>query len=177
MTNFTAKRGSYMTSYLYKTPGGFLGAITRPDESQIEDGTLSSNVAELPTAYGVPVKLNGSGAFAVIEPGDLASAIYGVLVRNAPAIAGTINSEGYNVATPNSESTQGILVRGYVNVKCTHGTPVRGEPVFVCNVSGLVGRTVGDFEATSDASNVQVEAKWAVDGVDENNVSELRWLY
>jgi hypothetical protein len=77
-----------MTSYLLKTPAGVVGAISRQDDTIVEDGFLSDVSGETPTAYGVPVKLNGSGKFAALKVGDTADQIYGVLVRNAPAISG-----------------------------------------------------------------------------------------
>ena len=70
-----------------------------------------------------------------------------VLARTAPSISGFSGNEDFGVATPNTKTPQAIVVMGFMNVKCTFGTPKRGEMVYICSTAGLVGRNVGDFEA------------------------------
>lgn len=160
-----------MTSFLYRAPAGVVGDVTRHTESTIEAGLL--NTAKVPTAFGVPVKLV-SGKFEPIEAADTAAKFAGVITRVAPAINGSLN-ETFNGSSPYAEQVQGILVSGYVNVKCAIGTPVRGGKVYM-RVVAASGKALGDFEATADgANNVDlVNVTWAVDGKDANGTSEIR---
>jgi hypothetical protein len=162
-----------MPAYLTSMPAGVAGDITKATETIVESGVFTSTTALIPTAFGVPVKLV-SGKFQTIAASDTASVFAGVLSRHVPSIAGD-TVETFEGGTPNPKSVQGIVVRGYVNVKCTVGTPVRGGTVFMrVTESGV--KKVGDFETAADSgacvalSNVT----WAVSGKDANNVTEIR---
>lgn len=135
-----------MTSYLYRAPAGIAGDISRPDDTIVESGLL--NAAEAPTAFGAPVKVV-SGKFEKIAASDTAAVFYGILSRIAPSIAGDL-TETFAGGTPNTDSVQGIVREGYVNVACTIGTPARGGVVYM-RVVADTGKAVGDLEATADA--------------------------
>lgn len=160
-----------MTSYLYRAPAGVAGDVTRPDNTVVEPGLLNPSAA--PTAFGAPVKLV-SGKFEKIASGDAASVFAGVLSRVAPSIAGDL-AQTFAGGTPNTASVQGIVVKGYMNVVCTQGTPVRGGAVYV-RVTAASGKLVGDFETAADsgACVAITGATWAVDGKDATNIAEIR---
>lgn len=160
-----------MTSILYRASSGVAGDVTRPDDTTVESGLL--NAAAAPAAFGAPVKVV-SGKFEKIADSDTAAVFYGILSRVAPSIAGDLN-QTFAGGTPNTDAVQGIVVKGYVNVVCTVGTPVRGGTVYM-RVAAGTGKNVGDLEATADgANNVALSGvTWAVDGKDSSNVTEIR---
>lgn len=159
-----------MTSFLYRAPSGVAGDVTRPDDTIVESGLL--NAAKAPTAFGAPVKIV-SGKFEAIEASDAATVFYGVLSRVAPSIAGD-TAQTFAGGTPNAESVQGIVRKGYVNVLCKQGTPARGGTVYM-RVVAAPGKAVGDLEATADGVNnvALTGVTWAVDGKDASNVTEI----
>lgn len=160
-----------MTSYLYRAPAGVAGDVTRPDEAIIESGLLDAEAA--PAAFGVPVKVV-NGKIAKIASGDTAAKFYGVLTRVVPAISGSL-AQGFDDGTPNPAAVQGVIVGGYVNVKCTVGTPARGGTVYM-RVTAATGKAIGDLEATADSTNnvALTGVIWSVDGKDADNVTEIR---
>lgn len=160
-----------MTAFLYRAPSGVAGDITRQQDTIVESGLL--NAAKAPTAFGAPVKIV-SGKFEKIEASDAATVFAGVLSRIAPSIAGD-TAQTFASGTPNVESVQGIVVKGYVNVVCAQGTPVRGAAVYV-RITADTGKAVGDFEIAADSGKCVAIAgvTWAVDGKDASNVAEIR---
>ena len=160
-----------MTAFLYRAPSGVAGDITRQQDTIVESGLL--NAAKAPTAFGAPLKLV-SGKFEKIESGDAATVFAGVLSRIAPSIAGD-TAQTFASDTPNVSSVQGVVVKGYVNVVCAVGTPVRGGAVYM-RVKAVTGKAVGDLEATADSTNnvVLTGVTWVVDGKDTSNVAEIR---
>jgi hypothetical protein len=160
-----------MTSFLYRAPSGVAGDVTRPDNTIVEPGLL--NAAQAPTAFGAPVKVV-NGKFEKIAASDTAAVFYGILSRIAPSIAGD-TAQTFADGTPNVESVQGIVRKGYVNVLCKQGTPARGGQVFM-RVVAATGKAVGDLEATADGANSVALSgvTWAVDGKDASNVTEIR---
>lgn len=138
-----------MASYLYRMPSGVVGSVTRPLETAVESVFLNS--AKPVLAFGAPVKLV-SGKAEPFEANDTASKFYGILSRVAPSISGS-TAQTFASQVPNTDSPQGIVTRGYVNVACTIGTPVRGGAVYVRSVADT-GKLVGDIEATADVTVV-----------------------
>ena len=160
-----------MTAFLYRAPSGVAGDITRQQDTIVESGLL--NAAKAPTAFGAPLKLV-SGKFEAIGSGDAATVFAGVLSRVAPSIAGD-TAQTFVSGTPNVQSVQGVVVKGYINVKCAVGTPVRGASVYM-RVTADTGKAVGDFETAADSGKCVAiaGATWAVDGKDASNVAEIR---
>lgn len=160
-----------MTSFLYRAPSGVPGDITRPDDTVVEPGLL--NADESPTEFGAPVKIV-SGKFEKIASADDETVFAGILSRVAPSIAGD-TAQSYASGTPNTNSVQGIVVSGYVNVLCPVGNPARGGIVYM-RVTADTGKLVGDLEATSDTtlSVALVGVTWASDGKDSGNIAEIR---
>lgn len=156
-----------MTAILYRAPAGVAGDITRPDDTIVESGLLSTENA--PAAFGVAVKVTSGGKFQAMAAGDTAADFYGILTRVAPSIAGDL-AQGFDDGTPNVAAPQGIAVKGYVCVKCAEGTPERGAKVFARAVGGVFS-----FCASSGSGQIEVpDAIWASGGKDENGLAEIR---
>lgn len=160
-----------MTAFLYRAPSGVAGDITRQLDTTVESGLL--NAAKAPTKFGAPVKIV-SGLFEKIEASDAATVFAGIISRSVPSIAGD-TAQSFGTGTPNTTSVQGIVVKGYVNVTCTQGTPVRGGQVFM-RITADTGKAVGDLETAADSGKcvALTGVTWAVDGKDAGNVAEIR---
>lgn len=164
-----------MTSYLYAAPSGVPGDISRVDESNVEPAML---ITPFPANYGVPMMYAVGGVNFSATP--TAAAFAGILARAVPGISQSSVNEAVSTFQPNQSEPQGLMVRGYIDVLCTVGTPVRGQPVYMRTVAAS-GKAVGDLEATSDpGNNVALSATpvgnvtWAVDGKDSFNNAEVR---
>jgi len=172
-----------MVSYLYQSPSGIPGDVTRVDESNIEPVML---VSPYPTNYGVAMKYAaGSGGAPVgVTPfasADLAAVFCGILTRQAPAISGSSSNENLYQDTPLTTQVQGLMVRGYCTVLVNDGTPARGAPVYIVSTPDGVDHPAGAFETTArGGGNVALSATivgnvtWAADGVDSNGFGEVR---
>ena len=160
-----------MTAILYRADAAFPGDVTRPGEAVIEPVFLDASAA--PEAFGVPVKIV-SGKAQKMAASATAAQFYGVLTRITPSESGTL-AQAFNEGIPNTAQAQGVLVKGYVAVKCAVGTPARGGAVYM-RVTAATGKNVGDFEATADGANSVAlpGVIWATDGVGNNNIAEIR---
>lgn len=138
-----------MASYKYRMPSGVVGSITRALDTTVESAFLNSVKPVL--SYGAPVKLV-SGKAEPLEAGDTAASFFGILARTAPSISGT-NTATFASQVPYVETAQGIATRGYVNVLCTVGTPVRGGKAYARVVTNGA-KLIGDIEATADVTVV-----------------------
>jgi tetrahydromethanopterin S-methyltransferase subunit H len=152
-------------------PSGVAGSITRALDTSVESVFLNSLKPVL--AFGAPVKLV-AGKAEPFEAGDTAVKFYGILSRVAPSVSGS-TAQLFTDGVPNVTSAQGVAVRGYINVACTIGTPVRGGIVYV-RIVAATGKAIGDLEATADGVNnvALTDAVWAVDGKDGANNTEIR---
>ena len=161
-------------AFLYGTPAGVAGSVSRPLDSEVESIELG---ATPPTQYGsVLIMESGStGKYVTVTGATVAADIKGFLVRSVPNISGGIDNT-FSSGTPNASYFQGRLTRGYVKVACTVGTPVKGGIVYV-RVVATTGKLVGDLEASSDTTNsvIVTGAEWAINGKDGNNVTEIRY--
>ncbi len=168
-----------MPAYLKYAPAGFPGDISRSDETNVENGTLVALSTVFAPRYGEAMRYVAGGLqqwTTGLTKADFAGA---GPVREIPGIAGSVASDA-DIDTggaPNPDQQAGMVVRGYMLVKCTAGTPARGGVVYVRIVSAT-DRPIGAFEAASDAGNSvaldAVQAEWASDGVDANGVAEIR---
>lgn len=166
-----------MVSYLKNAPAGIPGDITRPDNTVVEPGNIVANgSAAFPQGFGIPLKAKSDGAgfqsYDGLTP-ETAASFYGVLARSVPQESNSLN-ESFGNVVPNPDQVNDIVVRGYVNVLCTAGTPVRGGAVYIRIVSAT-GRPIGAFEANSDGGNsiLQPDICWASNGKDSSNNAEL----
>jgi hypothetical protein len=163
-----------MPSYLYSAPAGVPGAVTRAQETNIEPAMLVAASAVYAQAFGIPLKYTTGGVQQFNGGAETAADFAGILVREVPSIGGSA-TQGFNDAVPNPLQVQGMAVRGYINVICARGTPVRGSNVFVQTVANG-GIAVGAFCATDDGSNAieLTNATWASDGKDADSIAEIR---
>lgn len=164
-----------MSAYLYNAPSGIPGDITRVDESNVEPAKLVALSTVYAQRFGEAMRYV-SGGIQQFTTGLVATDFAGVLVREVPAISGS-TAQGLTDNVPDPNQAQGLLVRGYISVKCTAGTPTRGGAVYVRIVSAT-DRPIGAFEADSDSSNsvllTATQATWASDGKDADGNAELR---
>lgn len=160
-----------MTAILERAPAGFPGDVTRPGEAVVEPAML--HPTDTPTAFGVPVKVINNTA-AKIVAGDTAASFYGVLTRIAPSESGGL-AQAFGDGVPSTTHFQGIIVKGYVAVKCAQGNPSRGGAVYM-RVTAATGKNVGDFEAVADGANSVAlpGVIWATSYKDANNIAEIR---
>lgn len=159
-----------MTAYLYNAPAGVVGDVTRLQNSVIEPVLLG----EAFTAFGKPFKFDATTGKAMnIAASDTAAVFAGIITRVIPAISGDL-SQTLAGGVPSLTASQGALRRGFCNVLCTVGTPVKGGVVYLRVVAGS-GKLVGDLEATADSTNnvALPGVEWAVSGKDADNIAEL----
>jgi hypothetical protein len=167
-----------MPAYLFQSPTGVPGDITRTDETNVEPAMLVSASGVFPSAFGIPMKYVAGGIQQFNGGSDTAASFAGVLVRETPSIAGDIGSDSvFNPTTPLATQLQGLAVRGYVSVLCPTGTPARGGVVYVQVATGT--QAIGTFRADgTDSGNAvalsATQAEWASDGKDASNNAELR---
>lgn len=171
-----------MVSYLYQSPSGVPGDVTRVDDSNVEPVSL---VSPYPANFGLPMKYAaGAGGEATgVTPmiaADAASVFCGVLARAVPGISGSSTNESFDTFQPNPNELNGLCVRGYISVFVQSGTPVRGQLAYVVQTAST-GHLAGQFEAGSNGGdNVALtgtevgNVTWAADGVDSNGFGEIR---
>lgn len=129
-----------MTAYASRLPAGFAGELTRNEGAVAESVVLREAVK-----YGWPVKMTSSKA-ENIDASDTAANFYGVLQRAVPQI-----DSGNDTDTADVNYVQNVIRRGYCNVKCATGTPVKGGQVYMRVVTEN-SQLVGDFETAYDYS-------------------------
>lgn len=165
-----------MAYFLRRAPAGFPGAITRPDETVVESAMMNPDPDKVPRAFGDIVKMV-DGKLERLENGDTGAVVYGILALTTPSIAGDMG-QTFNDATPNAEQLQGVVVKGYVNVKCgAGGQPVRGTPVYFRTNSNAAGTEHPGFISAKKSSANFVEmpgAIFAADGKDGDLCAEIR---
>lgn len=161
-------------AYLYAAPNGVAGDVTRTDESNVEPAMLVAATGVFAQAFGIPMKYVAGGIQQFNGGAETPADFAGVLVREVPAISGSI-AQGFDDNIPFPDVPQGLIVRGYVSVKCVVGTPARGGAVFVQIVANG-GVAVGAFRTTDDGANAieLSNVTWATDGKDADNNAELR---
>jgi hypothetical protein len=164
-------------SYLYNSPAGFAGGVSRPDKSTIEPRMLVALTGVFAQTFGQAMRFVTGGIQqfqAALTKADFA----GVLVREVPGQSGSGSDTDLNSGgVPNPLIPQGLLVTGYAMVPCTAGTPTEGGTVYVRTVLAT-NRPIGAFEAVSDGGNSFAldasQAIWNVAGLDANNMAEIR---
>lgn len=137
-----------MVAYPYTMPTGIAGAITRPENSTIEQAIMDQTTP--PLAYGVGVK-KVSGK---LQPISTSSDVpIGILVRPFPSTSGSA-SEGLAVATPNKAFPGSYLKRGYISALLNNFAAVPSAQqgaVYIRTGNASTGKVVGNFEAAGEA--------------------------
>jgi|SRR5882757_1192797 len=165
-----------MTAYLYQSPSGVPGDVTRVDESSVEPAFL---ITPFPSNFGAAMKY-ATGGVTPFAAADAAAVFCGVLARAVPGISQSSANEVVNTFQPNQSEVNGLMTRGYINVFCNAGTPVRGALVYIVQTASA-GHPAGAFEADNvTGNNVQLTATvvgnvtWATDGLDSAGNAEIR---
>jgi hypothetical protein len=168
-----------MVSYLYNSPSGVPGDVTRVDDSTVEPVML---VTPFPDNYGTAMKYAAGTNVEGVTPmiaADAAAVFCGILVRAVPGISQSSDNEDFNTFKPKQNEPQGLLTRGYACVKVNSGTPVRGSIVGIVQTASS-GHPAGSFETGVTGNNVPLtgtlvgNVTWAADGVDANGFGEVR---
>lgn len=159
-------------AFLYGTPAGVVGSVSRPIESFVDTVKVDSSF----TNYGQFGAFDAtSGVFKAIASG--ATAVDGLLIRSVPQITGSLTS-AFNQVTPNSTYAQGRLTRGYAMVSVATGTPVKGQPVYV-RITASTGKAVGDIVTAAEtisgtASTLLIpNCEFASNGKDGSGIAEI----
>lgn len=135
-----------MVAYLKTMPTGIPGAVSRPDVAQIE-AQLYNSATPFAT-FGIPAKISG-GYVVPLVSGDIASVIYGWLVRPYPFQSQVAGNDPLGTTVPPTTGTADILRQGYMTVKNCAGSPAFGGQVYVRVSNAQVGRPIGCVEAAS----------------------------
>ena len=144
-----------MTAILYRAHAGVAGDVTRPDDTVVEPAFIADGQT---LQYGDPVKMeNGK----LVKATDT-SGFYGVLSRVVPSEAGDLG-QTFADGTPNPVQVQGVVVDGYVLVKCASGDPLRGKCPSI-NSTGFYGNSDDDL----------LNIRWASQGKSEEGLAEIR---
>lgn len=170
-------------AYLTQAPSGVAGDVTRVDESNVEPTLLKVQGSDYPKV-GMGVKLTSDGTGVQVPSGDAATTFVGVVTREVPGISNSSSDDAVMTpTTPLVTQVNGLMVRGYANVVCAAGTPVRGGVVY-WQVTDNGGVKAGSFRADgTDGGNAVAltltQASWASNGVgpDGNgntNIAEIR---
>lgn len=124
------------------------------------------NLDLMPTTFGAPVKLV-NGFVSAIEEDDTAADFFGLLAASDFQNSGNANFNGFGMPAPVGTQAASVMLKGYMIVTCTVGTPVKGGAVYM-RVVPDTGKAVGDLEATSDSTNSVLipSLAWDVNGKD-----------
>jgi hypothetical protein len=131
-------------------PAGIPGDLTRPAQATVSTELLDTTY--YPTKFGVPGAIDAtSHNFRAIKASDTAASVYGFYVRPFPT-AGN-GTDGLGTSTPPVSGIANVLKRGYINVVCNYGTPVKNGAVYVRTVANGANTIIGGVEAQSDSTN------------------------
>jgi hypothetical protein len=159
--------------FKFRMPVGIPGEITRSNSAIVEPDLM--NVAALPLAYGVPLKMVAGKVVPIVATDVIASVMYGWLVRPYPTQSSTAGN-GFGAGIPiDAGIIANVLKAGYLNVKLARGTAIRGAAVFVRKTAAS-GKLVGDIEDT--ASSAECEAVpncYFMGGADSSGITEIAY--
>jgi len=141
-----------MTSYLYRMPSGIPGMVSREENKTIE--TVPFDSAAPFSAFGLFGKIV-SGKLDPVGAGDVATSIYGLLVKPFPANS---SQEVLGVAVPPTSGPANVLRRGYATVQLNAGTAALSGAVYVRVANAAAGKPIGGIEAAADSTNTIVVA-------------------
>ncbi|MBY4674295.1 hypothetical protein K6W12_27095 [Burkholderia multivorans] len=132
---------------LYRMPSGIPGDVTRPSQSTIEPVPLDPTAPF--SAYGLFGKIV-NGKFVPIGAGDVATAVYGLLVRPYPTQS---SQDPLGTSTPPTKGIADVLRRGYETVKLNAGVAALDGQVYVRVAAAADGKPIGGIEAAEDGTN------------------------
>lgn len=141
-----------MTSFLYRMPSGIPGMVSREENKTIE--TVPFDSAAPFSAFGLFGKIV-AGKLDPVGAGDVATSIYGLLVKPFPANS---SQEGLGTAVPPTSGPANVLRRGYATVQLNAGTAALNGTVYVRVATPGSGKPIGGIEAAADSTNTIVVA-------------------
>jgi|GEM_PF-1521067 hypothetical protein len=139
-------------AFLYRMGAGYAGAISRIEALVAEPNQLDRTTP--PGVFGVPVKLV-AGKIQICKSSDVP---YGFLIRPYPTQANV--NEALNAGTPDPNQLCDVMRSGYMQVKCTAGTPAKNADVYFNSSTGLVQAESGTkidnckFMGTADSNGL-----------------------
>ncbi len=156
-------------------PTGFNGQVARTSYAVIESKFIKSSAPV--ASYGCACKLDGDMVAALAES-TTAEQVYGFIVRPQVTASAQYPNAGFDdFEAPDVGQPQGVLVRGYLNVKVNAGEAKAGGDVYVRVNGGAKTKPVGGVEAAADGSNtVKLAGAIFVGADDEYGVAEIRIL-
>lgn len=149
---FVGRRRTGDVAFTYRMGAGFSGDINRTHPFSVEPVLLDPNGTF--SFYGQAGTPGASNAIRAVAAGDSAlTTIYGVLARPFPVQqqSGGMSS-AFGAATPPTSGIADMLREGYVMVQM-HGTPAKGDPVFVWSDNAGGGDLPGQFTTTNTAGS------------------------
>lgn len=149
---YAGRRRTTDVAFAYRMGAGFSGDVNRTHPFSVEPCLIDA--ANPPTFYGQAVVIGANnGVRAVLDGDDALTAIYGVTVRPFPAqqSSGGMSSPFGSVAPPVSGVID-ILRLGYVMVQM-HGTPGKGDSLYVWADPAGGGEIPGQFTTTTTAGS------------------------
>lgn len=159
-------------AYVTRMPVGFPGMVNRVSEASLQQEILDAT--HPPLLYGTFVKMV-SGKIHIIESGDAATAVCGLIAKPYPVQETTAAGSALGAAAvPNKDLPADILKRGYMIVGFAGVTAAKGGQVNVCiNVAG--GGAIGDITETTDGNNVAVANCFFMGAADANGMVEISY--
>lgn len=154
-------------------PAGFNGQVARTSFAVIESKFIKSSAPV--ASYGCACRLDGD-TVAALTGSTTAAQVYGFVVcPQVTASAQYPNAGVDDFEAPDIGQPQGILIKGYLNVKVNAGAAAAGGDVYVRVAAGTSSKPIGGVEAAADGSNtVKLSNATFVGGADEYGVAEIR---
>lgn len=130
-------------AFLYRMPSGIPGDVSRKSQSTIEPVQYGATAF---TAFGLFGKIS-AGKVIPVATNDVASSIYGLLVRAYPTQSST---DPLGTSTPPTSGYGDIMRRGYMTIKCNAGTAALNSQVYLRIANPSSGKPVGGIEAVGE---------------------------
>lgn len=138
-------------AFLDRMPSGIPGDLSRKEGAIIE--VMNFDATNPPAAYGQFVAIDGTSKNArKLLAGDLASAIYGLLLRPYPT--SNINTtDGLGVSSPNTAQPADVAKKCYASVLLQNSTAAaKGGQVYARKAATSGGLVQGGIEAAGAAT-------------------------
>lgn len=139
-------------AFPYRMGAGFGGDVNRTHPFSVEACLIDA--ANPPLFYGQAVMIGaGNAVRRVLDTDDAATKIYGVAVRPYPLQQQSGGmSAALGAATPPTSGVIDVLRLGYVMVPM-HGTPGKGDDLYVWSDASAGGEVLGQFTTTTTAGS------------------------
>lgn len=158
-------------AFLYNMPLPPAGSVTRESVAHIEGQVLGATPFP---AFGLFAKMV-TGKAVPIGSGDLAAAVYGLLIRPFPQTGGAA-SDPIGTSTPPASGIGNILRRGYATVKVNAGVAAQGTQVYIRVADAAPGQPIGGIEAAADSTDtIAVTGAKFTGPADADGIAEIEY--